>query len=61
MGLKSGIWMTHRPHPEKEGMSARDVALRTITFQAPGEETWRRPRKNTEREEMELMAVLGKP
>lgn len=45
----------------KEGMSARDVALRTITFQAPGEETWRRPRKNTEREEMELMAVLGKP
>ena len=33
VGLKSGIWKTHRRHAEEERIRAKDMALKTVTFQ----------------------------
>ena len=36
VGLKAGMWMTHRQHAEEERIRAKEMALKTATFSELG-------------------------
>lgn len=60
VGLKSGIWKTHRRHAEEERIRAKDMALKTVTFQGLKRKSIEETKKDTEKEEVKQMGHAGK-
>ena len=52
MGLKAGMWMTHRQHAEEERIRAKEMALKTATFSELGKVSIKGIRKHIQREKV---------